>query len=183
MPRLFIAMPIPAPITETLLDTMEGVDNARWQDADNLHVTLRFLGEVDVQAADDLHVALERVRAAPFALEIAGVGHFEKRHRSHAHSKAIWAGIAPCPALANLVQKVEMACRSAGLEAETRKFVPHVTLARLNRSSGDISGWLTRHAKLRAPPWEVRKVALFASHLTPGGASYEILETYPLSAR
>ncbi len=177
MSRLFVALPLPSRVSDALLDTMEGVDAARWQDADNLHLTLRFVGAVDGRLADDLHLALCAVRAAPFALQLRGVGHFEHKQRG----RALWAGVAPSPALDGLHSAVEMACRRAGLAAETRKFLPHVTLARLNRSSGDFAGWLTRHGRLAPEPWEVRAMALYQSHLTEHGAHYEVLETYRLA--
>lgn len=175
--RLFVALPLPEAVSDVLLDTMEGVDAARWQEADNLHITLRYIGEVDGRLADDLHLALSAVRAAPFALQVAGVGHFEEKQRG----KALWAALARSAPLEALRGAVEMACRRAGLAAETRRFLPHVTLARMNRSTGDFTGWLSRHAQLCAGPWEVRSMALYQSHLRPGGAHYEVLETYRLA--
>ncbi len=174
--RLFVALGLPEKVSDPLLDLMEGVDGARWQDADNLHVTLRYIGAVDGRVADDVHLALSQVRAPPFPLKIRGVGHFERKRLG----KALWADFAPSPPLEALQHSVEMAVRRAGMEAETRKFMPHITLARLNRSTGDFSNWLTRHGALALPPWEVRTMALYQSHLTQYGAHYEVLETYPL---
>lgn len=181
--RLFVALPLPEPVSDMLLDTMEGVDGARWLDADNLHLTLRFIGLVDGHLADDLYLALDAVRAEPFALELRGVGHFDTKQHGRSYGQGLWAATAPCPPLAALQNTVEMACRRAGMAAETRRFLPHVTLARMNRSTGDYTGWLTRHSRLRTTPWEVRKMALYQSHLTPAGAQYEPLETYRLTSR
>src|SRR5690606_20008278 len=86
--RLFIAIRPPAPVREALLDTMEGIEGARWQDEEKLHLTLRFAGEVERPAANDLAAALGRIAAAPFALRIAGVGHFERKGQPH----TLWAG-------------------------------------------------------------------------------------------
>lgn len=174
MPRLFAALPLPESITDPLLDTMEALEGARWQLADNLHITLRFIGEVDARQADDVVLALSQVRFANFSLEIAGVGHFERKGRAN----AIWARVVPGEALTRLQQSCELACRRAGLAAETRKFLPHVTIARLNRSSGDIAPWLARHETLALGPWRAGEFALYESHLSDHGANYTIIERF-----
>ncbi|WP_119084538.1 RNA 2',3'-cyclic phosphodiesterase [Altererythrobacter sp. B11] len=176
MPRLFAAIRPSASVRDALIDTMEGVENARWQDEDQLHLTLRFMGEVGAREAEDLAAALEQLQAPPFTLEITGVGHFEHKRRVH----ALWAGIAPSPALAVLQRRVERACRSAGLPPERRRFTPHVTLARLNSSSGPIAGWLAQHAMLHSAPFEVREFILYESLMGQGGSHYEPLLRFPL---
>lgn len=174
--RLFVAIRPPEEVIETLLDTMEGVQAARWQDDDQLHVTLRFVGEVDGRRAEDLVSELGRVTAPRFPLEIAGVGHFERK----GVARAIWARVMPSPALELLQRRVERACRAAGCAPETRKFLPHVTLARLNRSAGPIGGWLADQARLHAGPWEVDGFMLYESHVSDAGAEYEPVETFSL---
>lgn len=181
MPRLFVAITPPEPVCDLLLDTMEGVDGVRWQDADNLHVTLRFVGEVDGAQAEDLALALSSVRAPPFALQIAGVGNFAKSRRGEKRPHALWAALAESAALEALRQKVERACERAGLPREERRFIPHITLARLGSASGDLAGWLSAHARLASEPWTVESFALFESHLTGHGSEYEELVRYPLT--
>lgn len=175
MPRLFAALPLPEPIREALLDPMEALPGARWQDADNLHVTLRFIGEVHARDAGDVMLALSRVAFAPFALRIAGVGHFERKNRA----TAVWARLAPSDDLGMLHQQAEAACQRAGLAAETRKFTPHVTLARLNSASGPIAPWLARHGDLALGPWTVDRFCLFESHLSRAGSTYEEIASFP----
>ena len=177
MHRLFIALRPPREVRDALLDAMDGVDGARWQSDDQLHLTLRFAGELEGPQAEDLADALGRVAAPPFDLALRGVGHFERKGMPH----ALWAGAAPSEALEVLQRRIERACRSAGLPPETRKFTPHVTLARLNRSSGPIGGWLARHALLAPGPWRVRSFALYLSRLTPAGSEYERIEDYRLA--
>ncbi|RXZ66467.1 RNA 2',3'-cyclic phosphodiesterase [Pelagerythrobacter rhizovicinus] len=174
MHRLFAALPLPPDITDTLLDTMDGIEGARWQSEEQLHVTLRFAGELDPRQGEDLVTALSRVESPAFDLELRGVGHFERKGRPH----TLWAGIAPSEPLAVLQRRVERACRAAGLRPETRKFVPHVTLARLNSGSGPIGAWLADNALLTAGPWRVDGFALYESRLTPYGADYERLEDF-----
>lgn len=173
--RLFVALPLPETVTDGLLDTMEGLAGARWQDADNLHITLRFIGEVDRHQADDIISALTGVPFRPLPVALSGVGHFDGPKRP----RAIWAKVTPSPALADLQHSVEMACRRAGLAAETRKFVPHITLARLNSGSDPIGGWLTRHSCLQLPPWTATGFALFESDLSAQGAIYSEIARFP----
>lgn len=179
MHRLFVGLRPPERLRDLLLDLEDGVDGARWQDDDQLHLTLRFVGEVDSRRADDLADELERVRCAPFPLRVRGVGHFERK----GSPSILWAGVAPSGPLAVLQGRVEQACRRAGAPPESRKFAPHVTLARLNRSAGAIGGWLQRHGTFAAPePWPVEQMILYQSHLTPHGSEYTPVVFYPLRA-
>ena len=177
MHRLFIALRPPEDIRDPLIDTMEGVEGARWQSDEQLHLTLRFVGEVERALANDLVSALEAVRAPPFALQLRGVGTFERKGRV----TALWAGVEESEPLAMLQRRVERACRAAGLEPETRKFVPHVTIARVNASTGPIGGWLAQHARLALPVWQVDAFHLYESRLERGGSAYEPLIGYPLA--
>ena len=180
MHRLFIAIRPPDEVCDLLLDTMEGVDGARWQDFDNLHLTLRFLGEVERPLADDLALELGRIAASPFPLTINGIGHFDASRRSGSSPHALWARIAEAPQLEALRLKVDRACIQVGLPADDRRFVPHITVARLNRSSGDIGPWMAAHGRLHAGPWQVDHFALFESHLGASGSRYEEIVRYPL---
>ncbi|WP_120078173.1 RNA 2',3'-cyclic phosphodiesterase [Aurantiacibacter odishensis] len=173
--RLFVALRPPEDVAEALLDTMEGIPGARWQDADNLHVTLRFVGEVDRHTAEDLATALESLLFAPFPIRIYGVGHFEGKGRA----RAVWARVAPSTELDLVQMRVEMACRRAGLPAETRRFIPHITLARLNSGSGFIGDWLHANGALSLGPWQVDGFSLFESDLTPNGAIYSEITKFP----
>ncbi len=175
MHRLFVAIRPPGPVIDALFDTMEGLEGARWQSDLQLHLTLRFIGEVERPQAEDIAQGLSRLTFAPFELAIAGVGHFEKKGRPH----AIWAAIAPSRALTDLQARVEQACQRAGVEPETRKFVPHITIARLNAASGDIAPWLARHEGLNLAPFEVRHFLLCESHLSKHGSDYEDIARFP----
>lgn len=174
--RLFIAIRPPAPVIDAMLALMDGIEHARWQDEAQLHLTLRFVGEVDTPTANDLADALGRIRFAPFDLTFRGVGHFERSH----WPSAVWAGVAPSPELAALAKKVERACVAAGCAGETRRFVPHVTLARLNRSSGPVGGWMARHGDFACAPVRVDHFALYESTLGTGGAHYEPVVRFPI---
>ena len=176
MHRLFVAIRPPEPIRDLLVDAMDQSADFRWQDDEQLHITLRFVGEVDRPAADDLADALELIRASPIELRIAGVGRFEQRN-----SGALWAGVEPKPPLAALAAKVERACQSIGLAPERRAFHPHITLARWKgRRTREVHGFLERRAGLASPPFAVDRFILFESRLSRHGAHYEEVAAYPL---
>ncbi|MXP41024.1 RNA 2',3'-cyclic phosphodiesterase [Altererythrobacter soli] len=176
MPRLFIALRPPGTVRDTLLDAMGGIEGARWQDDEQLHCTLAFLGQVDGTQVEPLIAALEQVESPAFAIEVAGVGHFERKGLP----SALWAGVPLTEPLARLQRRVVSACREAGIVPEKRNYRPHVTLARLPRSAGPVGDWLALHGRLRAGPWEVIGFTVFESTLSPAGAVYEPLVEYEL---
>lgn len=174
--RLFVGIRPPPPIRDMLIDRMEALDGARWQDDDQLHVTLRFIGEVDARRADDLVASLDSVESSPFPLSLAGVGHFERKGRAH----TLWAGLGESEALRRFQGRVEAACRRAGVPPETRKFAPHITIARLNGGTAPPGPWIARHGDLASQPWIVDAFTLFESHLGAAGALYEPVRRYSL---
>lgn len=178
--RLFAAIRPPGAVIDALLALEGGIARARWQDGRQLHLTLRFFGEIEAPRAEDLAAALATVRAPPFALALRGVGHFEMRGRHGSWPDTLWAGLAPSDALAALQRQVEAAARRAGLPPETRKFGPHITLARLNRASGPLHPFLQAHGALHGEPWPVEAFDLIESSLTPAGAEYQTVRRYRL---
>ena len=176
--RLFIAHRPPAETRKTLLATMHGLQGARWQDDAQLHLTLRFIGEIDAPIAEDLVEELARMRAASFPLAIEGVGHFERKGRPH----TLWAGVSRSQPLAVLQGRIERACRKAGIAPETRRFTPHVTLARLNAASASPAHFLADHTGLTSPPWTVDAFDLVESHLGSEGSRYETVRRYRLAS-
>ena len=179
MIRLFVALRLPPAIRQSLLDIMEGVPSARWQDDEQLHVTLRFIGEVERPVAEDVAVALSQVVAPAPTISLAGVGRFEKRGRTD----ALWAGVTPHDALAALHRKVDQACVRAGLAPEHRAYLPHITVARLARSAGSgpaIDHWLADHVGLASAPFPLPHLVLYQSHLGRDGATYEPVARWAL---
>ncbi|WP_333999832.1 RNA 2',3'-cyclic phosphodiesterase [Sphingomonas aurantiaca] len=143
-----------------MLDIMEGVPAARWQDDKQLHITLRFIGAVERPIAEDVAVALSHVVAPAPVVALAGVGRFEKRGRTD----TLWVGVTPHDALASLHRKVDQACVRAGLEPERRAYLPHLTVARLARSAGvgfAVDPWLAVHAGLASAPFPLPHLVLY----------------------
>ncbi len=175
MHRLFVAIRPPERIRERLLDLMEGVPDLRWQQEEQLHLTLRFIGEVERPLAEDVAAALELVRFDRFSIALSGVGKFEKRRHG-----ALWAGVQPRDRLRALNAKVERACQSAGLEPEGRAYHPHITLARWKGRAPGIDRVLEQHGGLASEPWDVSEFILYESRLGRDGAHYEPVERYRL---
>ncbi|HET9335246.1 MAG TPA: RNA 2',3'-cyclic phosphodiesterase [Sphingomicrobium sp.] len=175
MHRLFVAIRPPEPIRELLLDLMGGLHDMRWQNDNQLHLTLRFIGEVERPVADDIAAELQRIRFERFAIALDGVGKFEKRRQG-----ALWAGVAPKDQLKALAAKVERACQSAGIEPEQRAYRPHITLARWKGRAPGLDRFIERHGGLTSQPWEVGEFVLYESRLGHDGAHYEAVHKYPL---
>ena len=177
MHRLFVAIRPPEHIRDLLIDAMNDSPDFRWQDDEQLHITLRFIGEVDRPVADDLAAALGAIRADRFQLQIKGVGRFEQRNAG-----ALWAGVQPKESLAALAAKVERVCLAVGLEPERRTFHPHITLARWKgRRTREIADFLDRKRGLASDPFVADAFILFESRLSRHGAHYEAVATYPLA--
>lgn len=178
MHRLFVGFRPPATIRAQLLALAGGIAGARWQDDEQLHCTLRYIGEVDRPVAEDVAVALGQVRFAPFELAIEGVGEFDSRGRPN----ALWAGLRPHDQVSQLHHKVDQALVRLGLAPERRAYLPHITIARMNAAAGANDRFLHDHAGLASPLFPVDAFLLFESHLGREGASYEAIERYTLRA-
>ena len=176
MHRLFVAIRPPEPIRDLLIDAMDDSADFRWQDDGQLHITLRFVGEVERPIADDLADALTRIRSPCFELRIKDVGRFEQRSAG-----ALWAGVEPREQIAALASKIERVCQQIGLEPERRAFHPHITLARWKgRRAHEVVDFLERTRGLSSDPFGVDEFILFESHLSRHGAHYEEVADYPL---
>lgn len=178
MHRLFVAIRPPAAIRAILIGAMGGIGGARWQSEDQLHLTLRFIGEVDRHVTGDVHAALGGIRQAPFEIALSGIGAFDRRGQA----ETVWAGVAPHAPLKALHNKIDAALARVGVAPDARAFLPHITLARLKRSSRPIGNLLAQSGGLVSPQFAIDRFALYQSVLTPEGAVYTPLESYSLAA-
>ena len=177
MHRLFVAIRPPEDIRDLLIDAMDDSPDFRWQSDEQLHLTLKFIGEVDRPVGSDVADALSRIRSAPLELRIAGLGRFEQRSAG-----ALWAAVEPKEPVAALAAKVDRACLAAGIELERRAFHPHITLARWSgRRTREVADFLDRKRGLASAPFQVDSFALFESRLSKHGAHYEPVTAYPLA--
>jgi RNA 2',3'-cyclic 3'-phosphodiesterase len=179
MPRLFTALEVPHAAAMSLSLLRGGLPGARWIDAENYHITLRFIGDVEGHVADEFANALDRVDRPSFNLELSGVGQFggKKPH-------SIWAGVTQRPGLVLLQAEIERICQRLRLPADPRKFTPHVTLARLRNSQiGDVAHYLSSRGNFSTMPFKVGRFVLMSSRDSVGGGPYVIEESWPLDAR
>ena len=176
MHRLFVAIRPPAAVRTRLLGLMGGVSGARWLADDQLHLTLRFIGEVDRHLARDVDAALSSVHHPRFSIGLDGIGAFDRR----GEPATLWAGVAPHEPLRALHKKVDQALLRVGVEPDRRAYMPHVTLARLPRGSGPVGSLVERSGGLAGPLFAVEEFRLYESSLTPEGPIYEVVERYRL---
>ena len=177
MHRLFVAIRPPDRVRDALLDLMGGISGARWQSDEQLHLTLRFVGEVDRHAAEDIHAALGAIHHPPFDLAMSGLGMFDRRGAP----ATVWAGVSPPEPVHALHKKVDQAIARVGIEPDRRAFHPHITLARLGRGAGRPDDFLARSGTVNGERFRVAAFSLYESRLTPDGAIHTELERYPLT--
>lgn len=181
--RAFIALEIPETIREQLrpsLNTLrDQYPGMKWVDPNNLHLTLKFLGEITPSQCQGVQLVLEDVASQelPFVMEFASVGYFGSRLQP----QVIWLGLRDSGGLNQLACHVEAGCQQMGLDPENKSFRPHITLARArSRDAGTVSQLpdLTLQAEL--PSWQVGAIALMRSELTPRGPTYTRLREWRL---
>jgi 2'-5' RNA ligase len=177
MPRLFIAVDLPGDAKGRLAELAGGLPGADWIEPERYHLTLRFLGDVESPATDDLRQALSALRARSFYLTLRGLGVFPLR----GDPETLWVGADRNEALRSLRNKVESLLVRNGQAPETRKFHPHVTLARVRGSRPDwVGAYVAGHSLFSAPEIPVQSFSLFSSRLTPDGSVYTLEREYPL---
>ena len=176
MHRLFVAIRPPQSVRDLLLDRMDGVRGAHWVEEEQIHLTVRFIGEVDRHVADDVHAALGTVHQPRFPLALAGLGSFDRK----SGSAVLWAAVAPHEPLKALHKKVDQALERVGVEPDRRAFHPHITLARLSRGTGALKPFIEGAGPLTSAPFPVEDFRLYESALTPNGPLYTLAGRYPL---
>jgi RNA 2',3'-cyclic 3'-phosphodiesterase len=175
--RLFVALQPPQPVRDALEDLQAGLPGADWTHGDDLHLTLRFIGEVDSGTADDLDAALGAIDAPPVEIAVRGAGRFATRNRA----RVLYAAVPHTASLDHLHAKVERAVVAAGLNPETRRFTPHITLARLrdspivlvDRAVAELTNFATA-------PFTLDEFVLIESLLGKDRAVYRTVARYPL---
>ncbi len=178
--RLFAAITLPDDVNDELEPFASGLPGARWSPPERRHLTLRFIGEVDGLVYQDVVGALENVLVAPFEISLRGVGHFPPRGAP----RSLWAGVSESEALRHLYRRVDRVLVEAGLEPERRKYVPHVTLARLNGTPASrVGSYLAANALYRSRAFLVEGFSLFSSQLFDHGPEYTLEATYDLAER
>jgi len=179
MYRLFVGLPLPEDVRLRLDGMCGGVQGARWIPPENFHITLRFIGDVPGDMAEEIGYALANVRPKRFDIELAGVGHFS----SGPEVRVLWAGVRKSAELLGLRERVDNVLRRLDLPAEQRRFTAHVTLAKLRDADlGKVQQWLAVNALFRAGPLAVDRFVLYSSYRQSAGSIYTPEADYMLAA-
>lgn len=177
--RLFAAVDIPDDIAERLLPLQKGVGGAKWRPRDNLHLTLRFFGDVAEPVADDIDGELSAIAEnhAPFDIALKGAGAF-----GGADPHTLWMGVSDSEPLKRLAADCERAARRAKLKPESRAFKPHVTMAYLSNALLDrVHAFEQRFALFETPAFRVECFGLYSSFTRKSAPSlYRLEAEYPL---
>jgi 2'-5' RNA ligase len=177
--RLFIAIPLPAPVREQLTALSEPMRSIAWTRPEQLHLTLRFLGEIETDWSEKLETALSRVQVEPFLLPLAGMGAFPPRGAA----RVVWLGVGHGhPRLHQLRQQIDDALLATGFPLDVRIFHPHVTLGRVKDSGAPAAAaeFLKRHREYETAPFRVEAFQLCASELQSGGAVHTLKREFLL---
>lgn len=176
--RLFVALDLPWEVKEALKQLTCNLSGARWVPTENFHLTLRFIGEASRLQAEEIDLALAMLRGRSFTFTLSGLGWFEKAGRA----SSLWVGVERNENLARLQAKVETALHRIGLPPDKRRFMPHVTLARMDTP---VTPQLTRFVQannlFRSPPIHAGNVTLFSSFLGKDQPTYTPEAEYALA--
>jgi len=179
MPRLFTALEIPREVAQSLSFLRGGLPGARWIDTENYHITLRFIGDVDFRTADEFAHGLARIERSPVTVRLSGLDAFggNKPHSVH-------AVVERSAALSELQAEMERIAQRVGLKAEGRKFLPHVTVARLRGAKGqDVAEYLALRGNYASQPFTATSFVLYSSRDSVGGGPYIVEDRFALAGR
>lgn len=179
MPRVFLAIPLDD-ITRSAMSSLSipERDALRRVRADELHVTLHFLGEVPDSRLQDLRSSLRQLRAASFTLRFCGAGRFGSNNRS----EILWAGVVQNPLLVELHTLIGHCLQTLNMAVEDRPYSPHLTIARMKTRSPEIAEQFIRMNSTFQRTMPVDQFCLFRSCPNTSGCRYQIIESFPLSA-
>ena len=177
--RLFLAVPLPKGVRQKLLDLQQSIDGMRWQSQEQMHLTLKFVGEVDATGASELRKELDKISHPGFSMTIAGLGYFPEGKRPN----VVWVGINENANLRELHKKVEHCCDKNGIAPENRPYKPHVTIGRTkNTPKQAVTSYINQHEPFVLPDIQVSEFALYESKLHPDGARHHRFQTYFLKS-
>jgi RNA 2',3'-cyclic 3'-phosphodiesterase len=178
MPRLFVGLELPAPISARLATIRGAFAGARWIAPEDYHITLAFLGDISTRLANDVHDGLSELVAQPIPVRINGLDAFGG-DRPH----AVFARVDGHPLLLRLQADVERVVRQAGAEIDKRRFQPHVTLARLKGTTAEnLALFLAAYGYFSPLDYTATRFVIYSSRASVGGGPYHIEATYPLAS-
>ena len=178
--RAFFGLPVPEPQREELAPFLNACSQVaphfRWTPRDNLHLTIRFVGNVERELVESVAGALAHRSFAAFDVELGDVGSFGRGRAA----RVVWLGLRKgAEVAAALASQVEEECLRVGLAAEPRPYTAHLTLARARPRGGASLPELPALPRVR--PWRADQLVLYSSRLTRTGTVYEVLRTLELA--
>jgi RNA 2',3'-cyclic 3'-phosphodiesterase len=183
--RLFVALEIPAAVRDNLATLIKELHNAepkaRWVRAENLHVTLKFLGEAPSEKLQEIRNALSAVHSEqPVELDFRGLGIFPNEIRP----RVLWAGMHASPNVQSLAASMDQALEKLGFPREERPFTPHLTLARFSspRMTEKLRAAIQQNMARESGRVKTNEFHLIESKLKPSGAEYTRLASFPFAA-
>jgi len=178
--RLFVSLALPEPCRAVVTELYEPIEGVTWTRPAQLHLTMRFLGNVESDLAARIKTALAEFRVKSFLLPLEGVGRFPPR----GPAKVLTVGIGRGNTLLfQLRQKIDDALLAAGWRGELHNFNPHITVARVqNVPQAAVDRWLRRQDAFIGPLFRVDCFQLMQSALQPNGAVYSLRRDFPLGA-
>jgi 2'-5' RNA ligase len=176
--RLFTGISLPLDLRQQLRLLQEDLAGARLTALGNYHITLTFIGNVEIAAAQEINEVLSGLRVPPFSLRVRGTGYFDGNH----HAGHLWMGVEHSEPLRRLKEKIDRALEANELPFEKRnRYMPHVTIASLKQGDEALAAaFMQRHNLFASDPFEVGEFILYRSHPDQDGAVYEELAGYPL---
>lgn len=178
--RAFVAIDLPDYARDAITDLQAALPAGQPVPAENLHLTLAFLGEQPEEMIEEAHIGLQRIGAPDFELKLTGLDTF-----GGSAPRVLFVGVERNEALVRLSKMVRSAMHGAGLQIDRKRFRPHVTLARFRPGMSDYDIWklqrfLSDRGGLSQEPFRVTSFALYRSTLRPEGAVHEKLAEYGL---
>lgn len=179
MQRLFVAIDIPDEHRALIHSLCYGLPDARWVQIEQLHITLRFIGEVDETTFHHLADHLADVKGKSFHIVVKGIDHFPPRREP----KVLWLGVTPDDQLRLLRKRIDSSLMETGVKPEGRIFSPHITIARFKNSPppNRMAEYLATYSMFETRAFEVNTFHLYSSHLTGKGTAHQIECSYPLA--
>lgn len=180
MIRLFIAVPIPEEIQYQLHAMGRSLPGAKPVPEDQIHLTLRFIGEVEGSIFKDIKEGLAEIDSPAFTMAVQGVGHFPPRGKP----RVLWVGTQPTEPLIKLKRKIDSSLIDSGIGPDSRKYSPHITIARLNNPPMQrLTSFLAGNAFLRFDDFQVDCFLLYSSKLSHKGAVHTVEAEYHLDTK
>jgi len=176
--RLFVAIDLPDSVKGEIAALTSRLAGVRLVFPEQLHLTLRFIGEVEEQTMLAIKDSLSSVTSPPLTLSLSGAGYFPRG----THPRVLWIGLTPDDLLLQLQSKIERAVQAAGIPGDARPFTPHITIAR-TKDAGRLETieFARRHASFCSSPFRADSFHLFRSIFCGQKVSHSIISDYQLS--